>query len=114
MKHLGLNTISCALLILHANQKQDPLSASGYLPSGEFLLALCEGNHCSGGRRGRDRGNGRILLAQLHSNASSTGISGEGEHHNDTDCRWADSPAVWLAEPCLAGFRHCLKMCLPH
>eukprot|EP00891_Asterochloris_glomerata_P008263 jgi/Astpho2/8263/fgenesh1_pg.00122_%23_35_t len=57
--------------------------------SGQFLLALCEGNHCSGGRRGRDRGNGRILLAQLHSNASSTGKSDEGGHHNDTDCRWA-------------------------
>lgn len=94
---------SCASLVLHADQMRASTSAVGGLPPGQFLLALCEGNHCSGGRRGRDRGNGRILLAQLHSNASSTGKSDEGGHHNDTDCRWANSAAVWLAKAVLQG-----------
>jgi hypothetical protein len=26
-----------------------------------YLLALCEGNHCQGGRKGRDTGNGRLI-----------------------------------------------------
>ena len=95
MTHPGSVQGSSALLVLHANQKAGFPECTGCLRSGHFLLALCEGNHCSGGHRGRDRGNGRILLAQLHSNVSSTGVRGEGEHHNDTDCRWADSAAVW-------------------
>ena len=28
-------------------------------------MGLCEGNHCKGGKEGRDQGNGRIVLAQL-------------------------------------------------
>lgn len=37
---------------------------------------LCEGNHCSGGKRGRDAGNGRIVLMRKRA----------GDAH--TDCIW--------------------------
>lgn len=33
-------------------------------------MGLCEGNHCKGGAEGKDKGNGRIVLAQLGSTAS--------------------------------------------
>lgn len=33
--------------------------------AGAFLMGLCEGNHCKGGSEGRDKGSGRIILAQL-------------------------------------------------
>eukprot|EP00884_Botryococcus_braunii_P014697 jgi/Botrbrau1/23228/Bobra.0041s0070.2 len=29
-----------------------------------YVLGLCEGNHCKGGREGRDRGNGRIIVSK--------------------------------------------------
>lgn len=28
----------------------------------DYLLGLCEGNHCMGGGKGKERGNGRILI----------------------------------------------------
>jgi uncharacterized protein YjiK len=36
-----------------------------YLPEKELLLALCEGNWCEGGKRGRDRGHGKIVVSKL-------------------------------------------------
>ena len=44
--------------------------------SGSYMLGLCEGNHCLGGRKGRDSGNGRIAVFQL---------DGAGE---DCRCAW--------------------------
>ncbi|KAL6780677.1 hypothetical protein ACKKBF_B12200 [Auxenochlorella protothecoides x Auxenochlorella symbiontica] len=41
---------------------------------GAFLLGLCEGNFCEGGRRGRKSGNGRIIILQLDT--------------DDNGCRW--------------------------
>lgn len=40
-----------------------------------LLLGLCEGNHCVGGERGRDRGNGRIVVSSLH-------------RYDDGSCAW--------------------------
>lgn len=31
---------------------------------GGYLLGLCEGNHCAGGKEGRDAGNGRIIVME--------------------------------------------------
>eukprot|EP00884_Botryococcus_braunii_P015913 jgi/Botrbrau1/3004/Bobra.0070s0003.1 len=31
---------------------------------GVYVLSLCEGNHCEGGKRGREKGNGRIAVTQ--------------------------------------------------
>lgn len=66
--HLNLNT-SCTLHDLSTRQgihffrdKKDP--------SRQFLLGLCEGNHCKGGRRGAERGNGRIVVTQLVANGT--------------------------------------------
>ncbi|KAI8468140.1 MAG: hypothetical protein J3K34DRAFT_428254 [Monoraphidium minutum] len=42
--------------------------------SREFLLGLCEGNWCEGGRRGREAGNGRVVVASFWK--------------NDTGCGW--------------------------
>lgn len=36
-----------------------------HTPSGPVLLGMCEGNHCAGGARGKDPGNGRIIVSQL-------------------------------------------------
>lgn len=36
-----------------------------YLPEKELLLGLCEGNYCVGGKRGRDRGHGKIVVSKL-------------------------------------------------
>ncbi|KIZ05261.1 hypothetical protein MNEG_2696 [Monoraphidium neglectum] len=39
-------------------------------PSRELLLGLCEGNYCRGGKKGRDPGNGRIVVSQFWKNSS--------------------------------------------
>ena len=44
---------------------------------GKFLFALCEGNFCTGGRKGKEPGNGRIIVAQL-----------EAERDNESNCKW--------------------------
>ncbi len=40
-----------------------------YVPTEDgdgWLLGLCEGNFCKGGREGREAGNGRIIASKLH------------------------------------------------
>ncbi|GMH87396.1 hypothetical protein TL16_g10845 [Triparma laevis f. inornata] len=39
-----------------------------------FMLGLCEGNHCKEGKKGKERGNGRVVV--LHKTTS------------ETDCSW--------------------------
>lgn len=51
--------------------------------AGTFLLAICEGNFCKGGRKGRQAGNGRIIVSQLHVNAS-----------DPSDCRYVNCPCI--------------------
>ncbi|BDA43497.1 hypothetical protein COCOBI_04-5090 [Coccomyxa sp. Obi] len=36
----------------------------------KWLLGLCNGNHCSGGEYGRDRGNGRIVVSRMKEDGS--------------------------------------------
>lgn len=40
------------------------------------MMGLCEGNHCEGGRRGREIGNGRIVLMTKQSQSNETGEEG--------------------------------------
>lgn len=53
-----------------------------------FVLGLCEGNYCMGGRQGRESGNGRLVVAQLQ--------------HNDEGCVW--KPVKTLYIPSSADF----------
>lgn len=49
-------------------------------PDGELLLGLCEGNHCEGSDgRGKDRGNGQIVVTKL---AEGDGLQG------NSSCVW--------------------------
>jgi hypothetical protein len=41
-----------------------------------YLLGLCEGNHCEGGKRGRDAGNGRIVVMK------------KIQYNNKENCLW--------------------------
>lgn len=54
------------------------------------LLGLCEGNHCQGGSRGRDRGNGKIVVSTLQQTA-------------DNGCVW--SPSSIIDIPAFANFQ---------
>ncbi|GBF92520.1 hypothetical protein Rsub_04624 [Raphidocelis subcapitata] len=42
-------------------------------PRRELLMGLCEGNFCKGGRRGRESGNGRLVVSEFYKNASGCG-----------------------------------------
>ena len=44
--------------------------------AGKFLFALCEGNFCTGGKKGEEPGNGRIIIAQF-----------EAEPDNESNCK---------------------------
>lgn len=75
----------CQLQLLTALQHVWCLTWSQYMPSthaGKFLLAICEGNFCKGGRQGEEEGNGRIIVSQLQVNES-----------DPADCRSAQSPS---------------------
>lgn len=54
--------------------------------SGEMhLIGLCEGNHCAGGARGQDAGNGRLVIMSLHT-----------QNNNSQDCVWKTTRVVKL------------------
>lgn len=42
-------------------------------PDREFLIGLCEGNWCKGGRRGREVGNGRLVVSSFYKNSTGCG-----------------------------------------
>lgn len=46
-----------------------------------MLLGLCEGNHCVGGEKGRERGNGRIVVSRVH-------------RDDDGSCVWKPSSVI--------------------
>ena len=39
--------------------------------AGKFLFALCEGNFCTGGKKGKKPGNGRMIISQLEVDANN-------------------------------------------
>lgn len=61
-----------------------------YLPETGTLLGLCEGNHCVGGRKGRERGHGRIVVSKRATRA-------------DGECTWEVIDTI--AVPSLAAFQ---------
>ncbi|GAB4821140.1 hypothetical protein N2152v2_008186 [Parachlorella kessleri] len=56
---------------------------------GSWLLGLCEGNHCTGGKKGMDAGNGRIVQMSLA--------------HEDGKCQWKTERVIKV--PRQANFR---------
>ncbi len=42
--------------------------------AGKFLFALCEGNFCVGGKRGKKVGNGRLIISQLETDANDNTV----------------------------------------
>lgn len=72
-QHTAVPISGCRLALLAARWSSMPQAShisamllEHVLPvAGAFLLGLCEGNFCEGGRRGRKSGNGRIIILQL-------------------------------------------------
>ena len=61
------------------------------LAAARFVLGLCDGNHCESGEAGRDRGNGRIVVALFK------------EHSPPYNhCHWV--PEKVISIPATAGF----------
>jgi len=56
------------------------------------LLGLCEGNHCEGGKRGRDRGHGRLNLFQHHP------VAEPGSDRSAGGCVWNISKAIHVPQ----------------
>ena len=54
---------------------------------GKFLFALCEGNFCTGGKKGQEPGNGRIIVTQL-----------EVDRDNESNCKWVSLHSWALAD----------------
>lgn len=50
------------------------LNVSLIMSAGKYLFALCEGNFCVGGKRGKKAGNGRLIISQLETNADDNTI----------------------------------------
>lgn len=50
-----------------------------------LMLGLCEGNHCQGGSKGRDGGNGRIVVSKL-------------THTDDGSCVWEPIKIIKIPE----------------
>ncbi|RMZ52055.1 hypothetical protein APUTEX25_001249 [Auxenochlorella protothecoides] len=81
-QHTAVPISGCRLALLAARWSSMPQAShisamllEHVLPvAGAFLLGLCEGNFCEGGRRGRKSGNGRIIILQLDT--------------DDNGCRW--------------------------
>jgi hypothetical protein len=61
-----------------------------YLPERGLLLGLCEGNYCVGGSKGKERGNGRIVVSQL-------------VREDGGDCKWMVVDMIEI--PPEAGFQ---------
>lgn len=50
------------------------LNVSLIMSAGKYLFALCEGNFCVGGKRGKKAGNGRLIISQLEMDADDNTI----------------------------------------
>lgn len=81
------HSLAIALLIDKMSQNQRKgRSIDFHICAGKFLFALCEGNFCTGGKKGKRAGNGRIIISQL-----------EAEPNNENDCRWVNFACLNLA-----------------
>lgn len=66
---------------------------------GPYLLGLCEGNYCVGGSKGREKGNGRVVVSKL-------------EWSEDGGCLWV--PVKTINIPPSAFFQDYSAMALDH
>lgn len=58
---IGIPPIVLCVVLLYLDVHGDMTKQE--LPAARFVLGLCDGNHCESGEAGRDRGNGRIVIA---------------------------------------------------
>jgi hypothetical protein len=68
----------------HANKGFEGIQFHDDGEGGRWLLGLCEGNFCSGGKHGRIKGNGRIVLSKYYK--------------NDKECGWETKKIIKVPE----------------
>lgn len=69
-----------------------------------YMLALCEGNHCGGGKKGRDTGNGRLVI--LRRGVDDNGkclFKSDGEIHLPKELDFADYSAITINQNASPG-----------
>lgn len=79
------------LELSHANKGVESIQYYDAGEQGQFLFALCEGNFCVGGKRGKKAGNGRLIISQLETDAN-----------DNTNCKWV--PVKTVHVPSTAAF----------
>jgi hypothetical protein len=79
--------------LTHENKGFEGISYVRTLDGENYLLGLCEGNYCTGGRQGRQPGNGRIIVSQLQTS------------NGDKGCMW--QPVKTIEIPSSAYFQDC-------
>ena len=53
-----------------------------------YLMASCEGNYCEGGRRGRERGHGKIVVLEFDPGTGSPGGDPDADDDGRAHCGW--------------------------
>lgn len=67
-KFISGNAAICCNSILQSSRVPNRMAYA--CAAGQFLFALCEGNFCVGGKRGKKAGNGRLIISQLETDAN--------------------------------------------
>lgn len=67
-----------------------------------FVLGLCEGNYCEGEDRGKDPGNGRIVIMELHTGVGPPNHFDNGEFVQTSTCVWKTVTTINI--PAVAHF----------
>eukprot|EP00127_Corallochytrium_limacisporum_P001450 Clim_evm3s57 gene=Clim_evmTU3s57 len=78
--------------LFHNRKPENTAGKDDPLPAGEYLIGLCEGNHCKGGSKGQERGNGRMVISKR--------IPAHGEQDH---CQW--QPVKTIHIPKKAHFK---------
>lgn len=69
-----------------------------------YMLALCEGNHCGGGKKGRDTGNGRLIILRRGTDDDGKCLFKiEGELKLPKEVDFADYSAITLNQNAAPG-----------
>jgi uncharacterized protein YjiK len=61
----GYDVIEKCLIDFPLTHENKGFESILYLPEKDILLGLCEGNYCVGGKKGKERGNGKIVASRL-------------------------------------------------
>lgn len=69
-----------------------------------YMLALCEGNHCGGGKKGRDTGNGRLIILRRGTDGDGKCIfKTQGELKLPKEVDFVDYSAITLNQNIAPG-----------